>query len=178
MPSEVIAFGGKRGRGKTLAADYLVENYGFKKLSFASKLKEVAEELFPGITKAPKEKPYKNYDWTPRDFMIRLGQFMRYWDPEYWVKSLDLEHKRGKIVIDDLRFKNEAAYLKQFDAKLVRLERYGKLNIYGPQDLDDVSETDLDDYKDWDYQVPEVVNTTPDSLFAVIDGFMKRLKDA
>lgn len=169
MPSEIIAFAGKRGRGKTLAADYLVEVYGFKKLSFAQKLKDEAERLFPGILEAPKEKPFKNYDWTPRDFMIRLGQFMRYWDGEYWVKALDLEHKRGKIVIDDLRFKNEAVYLKSFGAKLVRLERYPKLNIYGPTDLDDISETDLDSYKEWDFTVPEVVNTTPKSLYEQLD---------
>lgn len=172
----IIAFSGKRGVGKTLAADFLVEHHGFKKMSFAQRLKEVAEDLFPGITKAPKEKPFKSYDWTPRDFMIRLGQFMRYWEPDYWVKTMDLEHKRGKIVIDDLRFKNEAEYLKSFNAKLVRIERYPKLNIYGPEVLDDISEKDLDDYKDFDAVIPDVANIKDTDLYKAVTNALHDFK--
>ena len=42
-----VAFAGKMQVGKTTSADYLVQKYGFVKLSFAGKLKEIAKDLWP-----------------------------------------------------------------------------------------------------------------------------------
>ncbi|MEK6973671.1 MAG: AAA family ATPase [Nanoarchaeota archaeon] len=42
----LIAISGKQGSGKTTAANYLVENFNFKIISFSDKIKEVAMDLF------------------------------------------------------------------------------------------------------------------------------------
>ena len=41
-----IAFYGPMCSGKTYLAKFLVENYGYEKVGFADKLKEVAADLF------------------------------------------------------------------------------------------------------------------------------------
>jgi hypothetical protein len=176
----IIGFSGKRGVGKTLAADYLVKKYQFDKVSFADKLKEDAKVFFP-FTAAQlygdaKEKPFNQYDWTPREFLIKLGQFMRYWDDMYWIKSSLAAgvKKYRNIVIDDLRFKNEANFLKAGYAKLIRIERYKSHNPYKTE-LHDVSETDLDEYKDFDFQINEVHNRSSVGLEERLDEIMESI---
>lgn len=179
-----LAFSGKRRRGKTTAADYLVRHHKFVKLSFAEILKLQAKELFDftdeQLNSDAKDKPFRKYDWTPRDFLIKYGQFMRYFDQDYWatklvVKAASLED--SSIVVDDLRFKNEAKILKAMGFKLVRIERYKKdLDItYDPNVDGDVSETDLDDFADFDAVVEPFQNTTKPVLFKSLDGLVKTL---
>lgn len=174
----IIAFSGRRGTGKSVAAQYLVMNYGFKVISFAAKLKEIANILFPFEPKdlygINKEKPFLEYDWSPRDFMIKFGNFLRFWDENYWV-NIALKGIKGNIVIDDLRFKNEAKILKEKEAKLIRLERYAKYNPY-KGDIDDPSEKDLDSYKDWDFTINSVENIDIKALHLKLDLIMSELE--
>jgi len=102
-----IAFSGKMQVGKTTSADYLVQRYGFIKLSFAGKLKEIAKDLWPEQFEC---------DQKPRKLLQDLGMKMREIDQDVWVnyvlrivRSLP---KESNIVIDDLRFMNEYKALK------------------------------------------------------------------
>ena len=72
-----IAFSGKMQVGKTTSADYLVRRYGFVKLSFAGKLKEIAHDLFPEQF----EKGEK-----PRKLLQDLGIKMREIDEDVWAR--------------------------------------------------------------------------------------------
>ena len=67
------------------------------------------------------------------------------------------------FVIDDVRFRNEINYLKQFGTKFVRLERSRAVNPYKGA-LDDISELDLDNYKEWDYILTEPLNRNAEDL--------------
>lgn len=171
---KIAALSGKRGAGKTAAALYLKEQYDFKIVSFAEQLKKTGEMMFPGVSTAAKEKPFKGHEWTPREFYINLGQFGRYYDPDIWVKSIGLEGLTGKIVIDDLRFPNEAKCLKKYGAKLIRVNRYEHLNIYG-KNLDNESETALDSYKGFDFVVEDCVNVKLPDLYKQMDIVVKDL---
>ena len=59
-------------------------------------------------------------------------------------------------ILDDVRFKEEADYVKKMGGKLIRLEGDpGNILKDCTRDLTHVSETDLDDYEDFDL----VINT-------------------
>ena len=171
----VIAFSGKRGVGKTLSAHYLAANYGFTHISFAACLKTLSKNLFPfsgdDLYGETKEEKFKEYEWTPRDFMIKFGQFMRYFDSNYWVERIDLKGER--IVIDDLRYENEYHFLTEQGAKLIRIERYKSLNPY-KEELNDESENALDSFK-FDYVIKEQNNGTKTDLYASLHRIIKNL---
>lgn len=176
----IVGFSGKRGAGKSKAALYLARKYGYHTISFGNGLREMAKDFFPftptDFSETNKEKPYKEYDWTPRDFMIALGKFARFHDQDFWVKKSCLDKTTGLIAIDDVRFPNEVEYIKSLGGKIVRLERYEKLNIYG-KNLDDPSETSLDDYKGFDHVVESCVNITLDDLYYRLDIMVKDLSE-
>jgi len=128
----LVSFRGPMGSGKTAAADILVNNYDFVRLSFAAPLKKVAEKITPDgrIDKV-----------RDRALLQFLGtEYFRALDPDYWVKQwvkavierLELTHGECRIVADDCRFPNEVAAVKRLfghefymevgdDARLCRL---------------------------------------------------------
>lgn len=141
-----IAFIGKAGSGKTTAAQYLSDSYGYQRLSFAAKLKEMAADLWGPDA-------YKD-----RDKLQRLGIAVREIDPDAWVNVAmhKLQYKmpaHWPVVVDDCRFENEYWALKERgfrivrieadrDRRLVRLKSNGKLG--DEAELDHVSETAID----------------------------------
>ena len=174
----LIGLSGKRGVGKTLGASYLVNEHGFTKLSLADDLKVIAKILFPFSDNdlripSKKEAKFKEYDWTPRDFMIHLGEFMRFHDANYWLNKTTKRCEDTKIdyVIDDIRFKNEAQAIKDRGGKIIRINRYEKLNIYG-KNLDTPSETDLDSWP-FDFVIHEIRNTSQMELFRQLESFLE-----
>lgn len=110
-----IALCGYMGSGKTTVAKFLEEKYGFKRYSFASKLKEVLKELY-GI-----DKNYPKFRETAQSF---AGATLKI-DPHVWIRFLvnriDQENP-WRCVVDDLRFVREAQALKQRGFIVVRLE--------------------------------------------------------
>jgi hypothetical protein len=174
----IIAFSGKRGVGKTAGANYLI-NYGFTKVSFGEALKKKAMEFFPFTYQElygnKKELQFSIYDWSPRDFMIALGNFARYFDKDYWIRAALPSGKTKKnIVIDDCRYLNEARLIKEQGGKIIRIERYKKDNPYKTE-IHDPSEEELDDFKDFDFRVNEVENLTLTSLYHRLDHIMDDL---
>lgn len=123
-PTEVgnrIAFFGPMVSGKTYCADTLVEFDPdlWTKVAFANKLKAIAKDLY-GV---------EGKDGNDRTLLQNLGQDLRKHDSDVWIKALlrtvecyeepivdewDEEvYGRSNIVLDDLRYINEANYLRQ-----------------------------------------------------------------
>jgi hypothetical protein len=174
----IIGLSGHRGTGKTTLATYLFRHHGFTRVGFSEKLKEIALNLFPltvqDVTE-PKKKEAKfgEYDWTPREFLVNLGEFMRYHDKDYWLKQgLALcKHSDQRYVFDDVRFKNEFKSIRDGGGYIIRLNRYPKLNVYG-ETLDIPSEHDLDNEK-FDFTIHDCENTDLRSLYNAGAGIMK-----
>lgn len=109
-----VLLNGRAGSGKDVFADYLVDKYGFKKITFADGIYEIAYKYF-GMT-------YKD-----RNLLQRIGEQMRTIDPLVWVNAAFREaEKYDKVVISDCRRSNEYS---------VGLEK-GFLPIHIEADLD------------------------------------------
>lgn len=100
-----IAFFGPMCAGKTKCADYLVQNYNYKKLSLADKLKSIAYELY-GI---------ENKDGEGRKIIQELGDSLRVFDDDVFTKYTLAQMRKlfpyDRVVIDDLRLPREAQLL-------------------------------------------------------------------
>lgn len=150
-----IALSGKIASGKSTFAKQLqirlTRDTGNQTviLSFASRLKELATELFDYD-----EKKSKN-----RELLQEFGAAIRKIDTNAWIKSLNNRIKaldpKTNVIIDDLRMVNEFHFCKTMGFKLVRLEidpsiqRGRILALYTPahlERLNDVTETALDSF--------------------------------
>lgn len=161
---KIIGISGKRESGKSTLAKYL-EEYSYKRTSLANPLKEMCKTLYglndDQVYGCLKESPtqYKRTDgsfYTPRDILIREGCLKRSINPDFWCEKLEHSIYEGLFVIDDIRFLNEINYFKKLGAKFVRLER--SQEAIGKAALDDLSETELDNYKEWDAILPAEFN--------------------
>lgn len=119
MKPRIIGIAGKAGAGKDTIADYLVSCRGYTKMSFAEPLKQMTTHLGAPLPKTREEKEGKHpiLDVTWRALWQHLGtEGLRHLDPDVWVKLL---HHRIKdkphwlIVIADVRFENEAKYIRE-----------------------------------------------------------------
>lgn len=177
---KLVGISGKREAGKTTLADILVRDYKFQKASLAGPLKVMCLGLYDLTTEQlygkEKESPtrYRRTDgspWTARDILIREGCLKRSIDPDFWCEKLAIEVDQNHallkcdyFVVDDIRFINEIKYLKREfpGAKFVRLER--DQTAIGKAALDDLSETELDTFKDWDGLLLPDFNRNPKDL--------------
>lgn len=167
LPS--IAFMGKAGSGKTTAAQYLVDHFGYDRLSFAAPLKDIAVRLWGQSA------------MTDRAKLQGLGVAVREIQEDTWVNlalcKLDnwqeqdiWSHQHTRAVVDDMRFPNEYHALRKAGFKFVRVlsdrnQRVARLQANGKlQDeaqLEHVSETALDKHHA-DHTIYNV--GTPDEL--------------
>lgn len=158
-----LAISGKRRTGKSTLAHILYTNYNIVPLSLAGPLKDMCMEQF-GLTWEQvdgelKEIIDKRYNKTPRQIMIETGQFYRSINKDFWINKLinkAVALERDIIAVPDVRFKNEIDKLKKHGAMLVRLERD---EAFTGTNIQDASETELDNYKDWDFLLPAAFNT-------------------
>jgi hypothetical protein len=127
-----LAFYGPMSCGKTTCADYLVNNYGYTKLSLASKLKAIAYELY-GVN---------GKDGDNRRVIQELGDKLRSFDDDVFTKwllaTVKEKYAYNKVVIDDLRLPREAALLRKNGFYLVQVQcpdevRLGRIQALYPR---------------------------------------------
>lgn len=138
----LIGLTGRAGSGKDTAADHLVREYGFERAAFADVLRTMLEAMFTevDVDYAHLYEPHlKN---TPiaelgmvsaRELMQTLGTEWgrRCNGPDWWLRLT--ERRLGlaaggspvhdRIVITDVRFPNEAEWIKRRGGMLVQLHR-------------------------------------------------------
>lgn len=145
----IFAIHGFKQSGKDTLADFMVGEFGFRKLAFADKLKETLHALF----NVPREKLWGSeadkqsltsvrwehlQDLPPREhqhetfltirelLQIFATEVCRQKIPGIWYQYLDLP-MRQRLVISDLRFANEAEFLRQRGAHVIEVRRPGVL---------------------------------------------------
>ena len=176
--TKIIALTGRRGVGKTLLSNYLIESRDYQdiqKLSFAHDLKYLADKVFEGVTDGPKEKAYSPFEWTPREFLVDFGNLIRKYDPLYWIRQVEeYTHDEEITIIDDLRYPDEYKALRKWGATIIRIERnttpYDGNTKLKLQD----SESHIGKFK-VDYTITAKQNQTRKGLFRAGDGIFKQI---
>jgi ABC-type oligopeptide transport system ATPase subunit len=109
---------GLAGSGKDTAAKVLCD-LGYKRVAFASKLKMIAFCIgWDG---------YKNE--RGRALLQDIGMAGRRYNPYCWINDIDslLEPGETGLVFTDVRFQNEADYIRSKDGIIVRIVRPGQI---------------------------------------------------
>jgi hypothetical protein len=106
-----IALGGKMGTGKSSMSDFMAKCFQFKRYSFASKLKQIARDLF-------------DMEIKDRTLLQLLGTKVREMEQDAWanyvIKKINAEAPL-RAVIDDMRYLNEASILHDNGFILLKL---------------------------------------------------------
>ena len=140
----VIAICGFIGSGKDTVADFLVNDFGYKRMSFAGTLKDAVaavfswdRELLEGKTKEGREwRETVDPWWAARLDMPNLTPrlILQLWGTEVcrkgfhtdiWVASVEnqLRNTKDNIVISDCRFPNEVAAMRNAGARIGWVKR-------------------------------------------------------
>jgi hypothetical protein len=125
---KVVGVTGKAGSGKDTVADYLVQEYGFTKVSFASILKNMLKVagLPEPTNREDKEKLIEGFDFSWRDAAQKLGtEWGRSLDENIWVKLTTASLGEAKYVFSDVRFDNEASEIRKQGGAIIHLQDRG-----------------------------------------------------
>lgn len=169
----IIGLSGYARSGKDTAADRLVERHMFTRYSFAAPMKEAMYKLNPivhsdqignfrykylvdvyGLDSAKDSHP--EIRRLLQVFGTEVGRDM--FGTNFWVDLTLNSIKEDRVVISDVRFKNEADAIRSIGGQVWRINRNG----VGPV-TDHASEVDLDLYDfdfiiDNDYSVVDLNN--------------------
>ena len=151
LPS-VLGLVGPKGVGKSTFAKNLADG-NTAILSFAAPIRKMLGALWPEeyITDLKNEK-VPDMDCTGRQLLQTLGsEWGRNLDPLIWVRfarrhvqalqAMEGEAEVTHVILDDLRFENEAAMVKALGGEVWRIERNG----FTPEDDSHVSEAGVPD---------------------------------
>lgn len=153
----LIGLCGYAGSGKDSVAEILVREHGFKRYAFADKLRELAYELNPEIGINPELGDFMplrtlvdSYGWdytkrnsqAVRELLQRVGMWHReQFGEDFWVSVVRnkwLQDGRPAAVVTDVRFPNEARFIRAYDGKVARVVRpgVGPINGHASERLD------------------------------------------
>lgn len=129
----IIGLTGKKGSGKSTVAGMLCEKYDYRIMSFATPIKDMLMAM--GLTEDEiynvdlKEKTIERFGKSPREMLQLLGtEFGRNLiADDVWVRTLEAKiESADRIVIDDVRFVNEAEMIRSKGGKIIRVTRMGQ----------------------------------------------------
>lgn len=146
---KIVIISGKQFSGKDSVANILKKMLpDFKLAPIADAIKiEFSEGKNLTFNEIERNKPLYRAD------LIEFGNKKRDEDPDYWIKKV--LNSNYNILVSDVRLKHEINKFEKYDAIKIRIEadrderaKRGKL-----VEENDSTETDLDDYKKWDYVI-------------------------
>ncbi len=149
MADKIIIFSGKQYSGKDTAAKIMLEEMkDYRRCAMGDIIKiTYGKEKNLTYEEIEKNKPLYRQD------LINLGNWGREQDPDYWLKKI-LEQE-GNIIVTDVRVPHEYEVFKNAGAITIRVEatretRSQRGTLIGENDI---TETGLDNIKDWDYVI-------------------------
>ena len=160
----IIGLAGYARSGKDTVAQILVDNYKFKRVAFADKVREfvyaldlpmdpsfdesVTTKTVVNVNGWEKAKNFKTIRKTLQDVGLAAREVF---GPDFWVKQAMREiSPEDNIVITDVRFPNEAEMVKKLNGQIWRVIRPGisAVNSHISENALDNYEFDFDVYND------------------------------
>lgn len=183
----LVGIGGLLQSGKSTAAEYLRDKYGYTIVAFADALKQeltstmrrtllVEATRVYGLLKPEEEADAlwrllnTNKTDLTRCMMQEWGtELRRHENPQYWVIKFIQAYlcRTGPVVCPDVRFRNEFEAIRHWKGSLIRIVRHGD-----GKHLDHASETSLSLQDQWDMVI--VNDSSKDVLYERIDAFILR----
>jgi hypothetical protein len=167
----LVGLNGYAQSGKDTVAEFLVSDFGYRRIAFADRIKDFVSAVFPDIADQVDK---VGWDAAKEQMEVRLalqtvGRAARaHIRPDVWILSVlgDISSDDAdRVVVSDVRFINEADALVTRGGVMLRVERPG----VGPVN-DDESETGLDRYTDFfsvinnDHDLPHLHHQVRETL--------------
>ncbi|MDI9847397.1 deoxynucleotide monophosphate kinase [Rhodoblastus sp. 17X3] len=178
MRPRLIGFCGPAGAGKTFAANHLASHYGYSRVRFAGPLKAMLRAL--GLTEAEVDGELKEQACallggrTPRHAMQALGTEWgrQLISSELWINawahaSAHYLLQGLPVVVDDVRFANEAAAIWRRKGVLIRIDRAA-----APASAACAAHASENQALHYDARI--VNSGDPDEFRAALDGLVRR----
>lgn len=190
----IIGILGNKNVGKDTLADYLVSTEGFKKVSFATNLKECLAVMFNwdsnNFSFENKEKNDPIWNVSPRKMLQLLGtEFLRdyckdiidckikfngkeetfsYHIKKLFLDNIELFENDNNIVISDVRFPDELKFIQWMNGKIIKLERNNaEINQYNNHS----SENYIDKLE---YDIKIANNFTKEHLYKTMNIYLEK----
>ncbi len=158
---KIIVISGKQYSGKDTVARILLETFkSFKRIGIGDAIK-----LEYGRSHNLTFEEIEINKHLYRDDLIKLGNFGRSKDPNYWLyKLLETDFD---IIVPDIRVEHEVSIFKEHGAFLLRVEAsYDARSKRGIiTNENDATETALDNYAHWNYVI-----TNNDNMDALLNA--------
>lgn len=176
----IIGLSGYAQVGKDTVANILVEHYGYTRIGFADIIRKAAYILDPLITLDGMRLAHAvdKFGWETAKQVPEVRRILQVLgsevgrdliDPDLWVElTMTGVHSKDKIVISDVRFRNEAEEITWKHGqiwRITRIERDKPVNVHR-------SETDMDSWN-FDHYISN--NGTFEDLKQEIDQIMSKL---
>ncbi len=147
MTPKIVGMVGKAQSGKDTFAQVLVGEGGFVRMAFADELKKDVA-TFLGITVEELEARKDEFRSTLQAYGLRMRRFhgIAYWLGRLGPKLDDVMEAGDDIVITDVRYQNEADWIRALGGILIRRVRSDGVGLEGTQ-AEHSSETELDGIK-------------------------------
>lgn len=126
----LVAICGRKRVGKDTLADYLSQNFNYKKVSFAEPIKYISKYLFDLTDEEieNKEEKLNSWNFTARDTFLSIGNLLRQINlpglDNIWNYKVEKEISScKKIVISDLRYLHEANLIRRYGGIIIKIKR-------------------------------------------------------
>ena len=170
MANKIIIFSGKQYSGKDTAAKIMLEQMSdFRRCAMGDIIK-LTYGKEKGLTYEEIEKNKPQY----RQDLINLGNWGRAQDPDYWLNKII--EQDGNIIVTDVRVPHEYEVFKKAGAIAIRVEASRETRLTRGELIGetDVTETGLDNIKDWDYIIDN--NADYENLKIQVEKIINELK--
>ena len=171
MADKIIIFSGKQYSGKDTAGKIMLEAMpDYRRCAMGDIIKlTYGKEKCLTYEEIEKNKPLYRQD------LINLGNWGRAQDPDYWLKKII--EQEGNIIVTDVRVPHEYEVFKAAGAIAIRVEasretRAARGELIGENDI---TETGLDNIKDWDYIIEN--NSDYETFKSKVINIVNKIKE-